>query len=274
MCVIIKVENGNFPKLQTLKDAESLNSHGGSISWISNNKTNYEKGISAKKVHNMSKKLKKQGVKTALIHFRISSSGKINKANTHPFQISKESKTDLSLRDSNIPLLVHNGTANELFQEFFMHYNGKMFIPKGEFTDSRLMSLIVYYQGTNSLRKLVKGTWNKIAILEPKLDKIITIGKGWSKVDGHECSNNYFKPSEFKEFSSFEYNDSNTVKDWICYDSFDRQVFDKIKKLGMSDDEIETNYNMGYQLEDILMFADETKMVEKRQAQNDLLLDI
>ena len=60
----------------------------------------------AKKINDLiEKRLKPNKVKTAIIHFRIASVGKINKELCHPFQISNEVKPDLKVMDSNHDLL-------------------------------------------------------------------------------------------------------------------------------------------------------------------------
>ena len=51
MCVIITVEDGDFPNNKTLKSAESLNGDGGGIAWLNKDGTkSYRKGITAKKI--------------------------------------------------------------------------------------------------------------------------------------------------------------------------------------------------------------------------------
>ena len=92
MCVIINIEKRrNIQNIKTLKEAEILNAHGGSIAWLQDGKINYQKGITAKKKFNsiIEKRLKPNNVKTAIIHFRIASVGKVNKALCHPFPIFK-----------------------------------------------------------------------------------------------------------------------------------------------------------------------------------------
>ena len=82
MCVIICIEDGKYPSKSTLEDAESMNSHGGSIAWLDKNgRKNYQKGIKAKAIMKIiNKQLKPKGIETAIIHLRIASVGTVNKA--------------------------------------------------------------------------------------------------------------------------------------------------------------------------------------------------
>ena len=194
MCVIINIENGEFPKYQTLKEAEILNSHGGSIAWLENGKINYQKGIKAKKVNELiEKRLKPNKVKTAIIHFRIASVGNVNKDLCHPFPISNEVKTDLKIEDSKFDLLFHNGTIsnweNMLIESLQKNF-GKL--PQGELSDSRAIAFLLNRHGTDIIKD---SKHNKFSILTKK--GIIKFGT-WVKVDKNECSNDYFVKNDYE----------------------------------------------------------------------------
>lgn len=188
MCVIINIEDGKFPKLQTLKDAESLNSHGGSIAFLENGKLCYQKGIKAKKINKIiNKRLIPHGVKVAIIHFRIASVGNVNEKLCHPFPISKEVKTDLKVEDSKFDLLFHNGTISNWEKMLIKSIQkNPAQIPKGELSDSRIIAFLVKRHGHDIIKDSVM---NKFSILTKK--GIIKYGS-WVKVDDNDCSNDYF----------------------------------------------------------------------------------
>ena len=194
MCVIINIEKGQFPKYDTLKSAEILNAHGGSIAWLENGKINYQKGIKAKKINDLiEKRLKPNKVKTAIIHFRIASVGKINKELCHPFQISNEVKPDLKVEDSEYDLLFHNGTITSwesMLIESLQKFKGQ--IPTGELSDSRVIAFLLNRHGTDIIKD---SKFNKFSILTKK--GIVKFGQ-WVKVDKNECSNDYFVKSPYE----------------------------------------------------------------------------
>lgn len=265
MCVIITIENGNFPDFKTLKDAESLNPHGGSIGWIENGKTNFHKGLKAKKINKIiQKQLKPKNIKTAIIHFRISSSGDIQNPkiqNNHPFVVNEQASNDISLKNIDYPLLFHNGTFDDIFDILIEVIKGKMVkIPSGDYTDSRIMAYLVHLKGVNFLKKVIKG-WNKIAILDPK-EGIIKIGSNWAKIGENECSNDYFIESNrySKNHYSFFDSDMDFIKSTICYNQEDEKIYDELKtKHELSDYEIEDYSNIGYSLEQILELMNDGK---------------
>ena len=188
MCVIINIEDGKFPKFQTLKEAESLNSHGGSIAWLEKGKLNYEKGIKAKQINAIiEKRLKPNNVKIAIIHFRIASVGNVNKKLCHPFPISKEVKTDLKIEDSKFDLLFHNGTVSNWEKMLIKSIqDNPSKIPKGELSDSRVIAFLLKRHGHDIIKD---SKMNKFSILTKK--GIVKYGS-WVKVGDNECSNDYF----------------------------------------------------------------------------------
>ena len=290
MCVIFNIEDGNFPQLATLKSAESMNSHGGSIAWLEDGKINYHKGLKAKKINKIIlKRLKPKGVTIAIIHFRIASIGNVNQKLCHPFQISEECATDLKVEDSKFDLLFHNGTVSDWQELMINHLQGvTATIPKGELSDSRALAYLLSIYDYASLLDQVDG-WNKFSILTK--DGIKKFGS-WVKVDGIECSNNYFdnKKSFYSsndDYEEVDYLDDvgygiNQRKQWnnkygsdnkclvdkftvtadqdeesptefdICQSESDREIFKKIVKSGMDEDSIEYYYNAGYEFEEIL----------------------
>ncbi len=255
MCVIINIEDGKYPEYKTLKDAESLNSHGGSIAWLENGKINYHKGINAKKINQyINKKLKPNNVKTAIIHFRIASVGKINSKLCHPFPISNKVETKLKVFNSDHDLLFHNGTIDNWKDILIESIQGKMaLLPKGELSDSRVMAYIINEYGHDFLKNVVSG--NRFSILTK--DGIKKYGQ-WVKIGVNECSNDYFVKSNF--YDNFEINKmevnkmENELNDEInryVKTKNDFKYYEKIIKEYGHDYEVLDLLDMGYTFEEI-----------------------
>lgn len=257
MCVVICIEDGKYPAKSTLEDAEALNSHGGSIGWTDGKYTYYRKGISSKKIHNIIEhKLKPEGIKTAVIHFRIASVGSVNKKLCHPFEITKRVDLNLAGSKCKFPLLFHNGTWSDYADEFIKYLGNQhkpIAIPYGEYSDSRVMAYLAYRLGHKDMAKLVTG-WNKIAILTPK--GIIRYGTGWCDIKGNKCSNDYFVPTPFGAWNEFGY--GNFIRKQNNYEKYEQEIIDTMKKeYDITQDEIDDYISYGYSVYDIQYFLDE-----------------
>lgn len=263
MCVIICIEDGKYPSKSTLEDAESMNSHGGSIAWLDKNgKKYYQKGIKAKQITKIiNKQLKPKGIQTAIIHFRIASVGNVNKALCHPFEITNRVELNLSGERMSTDLLFHNGTWSEYAEEmleFLGKHNKPLTIPYGEFSDSRVMAFLAKRMGIKKMAKKVTG-WNKIAVLTS--DGIKRYGTGWVKHDGNLCSNDYFLPTQnywsFNDdkpytFAGYGVNDTSYLND------AEMKVVDELKKeYDIDDDDINQYLDVGYSVHDIAFVIDQ-----------------
>ena len=207
MCVIFACEK-EFPKWETLKDGEMMNSDGAGIAWLDKKKrVHFKKGLDAKKIWNM---IKSNTVELpCIIHFRIGSVGTSSKELTHPFIISIESPLDLDgiLPKSSNGVLFHNGTIpdwKKLLKENIMLSQTKML--KGEISDSRVMAYVSALYGHEFIELISEG-WNKYAILDK--DGIHKYGS-WGKVDNSvEGSNDYYK----SDFKGMMYSNPDDMKD-------------------------------------------------------------
>jgi hypothetical protein len=282
MCVIICIEDGKYPSKSTLEDAESMNSHGGSIAWLDKHgRKNYQKGIKAKQITKIiNKQLKPKGIKTAIIHFRIASVGNVNKALCHPFEIT--SRVDLNLKGEHMKtdLLFHNGTWSEYAEEmleFLGKHSKPMTIPYGEFSDSRVMAYLAKRMGAKKMAKLVTG-WNKIAILtEHGIDRY---GAGWVDFKGNKCSNDYFVPKTFDEWSWAKDDKSYTfagygVNDQDYLNDEEKKTVVQLKKeYELTDDDINQYLDYGYSVDDIAFVVDqeikEMRDVNSKQVQDSM----
>ena len=263
MCVIICIEDGKYPSKSTLEDAESMNSHGGSIAWLDKNgKKNYQKGIKAKQITKIiNKQLKPKGIQTAIIHFRIASVGNVNKALCHPFEITNRVELNLSGERMSTDLLFHNGTWSEYAEEmleFLGKHNKPLTIPYGEFSDSRVMAYLAKRMGVKKMAKKVTG-WNKIAVLTS--DGIKRYGTGWVKHDGNLCSNDYFLPTQ----NMWSFNDDKPytfagygVNDTSYLNDTEMKVVEELKKeYDITDDDINQYLDVGYSVHDIAFVIDQ-----------------
>ena len=207
MCVILACdEKTGKPTKQMLKDAELMNGDGGSIAWIHKDKVRWEKGIKAKQIYKIVKKIKLPFI----IHFRIATHGGVNKPLCHPFPITE--KVELNLSGKTDRVLFHNGIWSE-YDEYALKavINHKLKFLSGKISDSRTMAWLVFHFGKNILNLMGEG--NKMALLTPK--GIEYFGKGWVKVDKVYCSNDHFD-------TNFTYNDNDT------YDSYGNEQIDGI----------------------------------------------
>ena len=263
MCVIICIEDGKYPSKSTLEDAESMNSHGGSIAWLDKNgKKYYQKGIKAKQITRIiNKQLKPKGIQTAIIHFRIASVGNVNKALCHPFEITNRVELNLSGERMSTDLLFHNGTWSEYAEEmleFLGKHNKPLTIPYGEFSDSRVMAYLAKRMGVKKMAKKVTG-WNKIAVLTS--DGIKRYGTGWVKHDGNLCSNDYFLPTQ----NMWSFNDDKPytfagygVNDTSYLNDTEMKVVEELKKeYDITDDDINQYLDVGYSVHDIAFVIDQ-----------------
>jgi predicted glutamine amidotransferase len=232
MCVIICIDDGNFPSKKTLKSAEDMNSHGGSIAWLNKDGTkSYKKGIKAKEITKIiNTKLIPKGVSTAIIHFRIASVGGVKKDLNHPFEISSSVTLNMENMNTQKDLLFHNGTWSE-YTDVLVDYlrTDKKYnsIPRGNYSDSRIMAYLAHKMGVKKMARKVKG-WNKIAVLTSK--GITKYGEGWCKYKGNACSNNYFipfkQPAQWENGfpSNFQYNSAVTTVDPLGYLNADELI--------------------------------------------------
>lgn len=200
MCVIICIEDGKYPSLETLNSAEKLNSHGGSIAWLNKDKTkSYLKGITAKKINSIiEKELKPNGIMTAIIHFRIASVGEVSKQLCHPFEVTNNVSLNLKGDKLKCSLLFHNGTWSD-YAEALLEYFGTLTeatkVPKGEWSDTRVMAYLAHRLGHKKLNKITSGV-NKIALLTSR--GIVKYGS-WVNHEGNQCSNDLFVDKPFSQ---------------------------------------------------------------------------
>ena len=181
----------NYPTEEMLKSAEAMNSDGGGVAWIEGKEVVWEKGlhVKTKYIMDLIKDCKIQ--LPMIIHFRITTHGGTNDELCHPFAISKENfnkDIETSGRDTK-GVLFHNGIWSNYDDVALdvLKTNPDAHLPdSGNLSDSRVMAWLVQYFGMNYLSMIDE----KVTVLTP--EGIRTFGKGWTKVQGNECSNDSF----------------------------------------------------------------------------------
>jgi hypothetical protein len=229
MCVIICVDDGKYPSKDTLRSAEDMNSHGGSIAWLNKDGTkSYKKGITAKRISKIiNGKLIPQGLTTAIIHFRIASVGGVKRNLNHPFEISSKVELNMEKYNTTKDLLFHNGTwgeYTEVLVEYLKTCKNTPTIPRGNYSDSRVMAYLAHKIGAKNMARKVVG-FNKVAILTSK--GIVKYGAGWCNYKGNKCSNDYFVPTlNTWSFDSVpaKHNDTFVTKDPLGYLNSDELI--------------------------------------------------
>lgn len=144
MCIIIIAENKNIPQ-DLIQKAMITNPHGSGFGWHEKNKNYWQKKITTiNEALEINEKLKPPYI----FHARISTCSH-SLSLTHPFIIAPHSP--LTKKGSSLkPLFFHNGHIQnwlELTRTFFLFNNVKM--PKGEWSDSRLLAFIIATKGKN-----------------------------------------------------------------------------------------------------------------------------
>jgi len=191
MCVIIACED-NKPALSTLESAESLNNDGGGIAWIEKGLVKYQKGLTAKQIHRITKKISLPFI----IHFRIRSVGKINKRLCHPFPLTTDQQKIEQTKGLAQAVLFHNGTWSQ-WDDVATEITHNLKLDK--WSDSKMMAYLAKKYGRHVLSFISKD--NKIAILTSK--GIEYYGDAWKNVKKLKCSNDYFENTRY-DFGSWQ----------------------------------------------------------------------
>lgn len=188
MCVIMCFED-TYPKKDILEQAENMNKDGGGMAWIENGKVCWVKGktLNAKQIMYM---IKDRKIKLPIvIHFRIATHGSVGDELCHPFALNSKNSEDIEIAGvSETGVLFHNGVWSDYDETALKTLISRnVQLPKGEWSDSRIMAWLVEHLGIDYLRLIDQ----KVTVLTP--EGIKKYGKGWCEVDKITCSNNSFK---------------------------------------------------------------------------------
>jgi hypothetical protein len=207
MCIIVSKEAGQrMPTKATLKTCFENNRDGAGIMYHRNGAVHIDKG------HMTFRKFWKvlQGHKftvddTVILHFRISTAGKIRPENTHPFPLHRDLNDLCKMQLTCKQAVVHNGMIGE---------------GEGKISDTMVFVRDVLADPIikNNLRRasvdhLISQSTvgSKLVIMNDK-GVLRYYGVGWEKVDGVYFSNTTYKP-----FKIIPWNDRWKGKGYAVY---------------------------------------------------------
>lgn len=147
MCLIIYAKSAR-PAERHLLNAFSHHPHGIGMAWKADGKLNFTKDLKLEEVISLNATMPPGYV----IHFRKSSIGGVNKDLIHPFIVSNQSP----LRQSGEAkaLLFHNGHWPDWERVMLNHLNKSTLLPKGVWSDSRAIAILLAIHGPDILRLL------------------------------------------------------------------------------------------------------------------------
>lgn len=248
MCVIMCYED-DFPKLETLKSAEDMNSDGGGMAWISQKDgyVHWQKGITADQMMDL---IKQKNIQLPIIiHFRIATVGGSGKELTHPFPVNDEAHIKTKGKAKSV--LFHNGTWTEWRKTCLKTIvQQKIEFPRGYWSDSRALAWLTNRYGSGFLNLV---TSSKIALLTKA--GIERYSDGWTTVDGATCSNSTFdrvysyqnnnttnfsnsETETTNSFSNYDDDQYNPYGYWVkgIWTAYTKSEKEKIRKRRMNED--------------------------------------
>ena len=160
MCVIAASLNGAKFSVEDLKKMWDANSHGAGVAWLEGSKVRVRKGFMR---FDELVEFYEGGLPTGAIHvlhFRLRSAGEVVSQLTHPFRVDAVDVQELEYEADRV--LFHNGTVSDWQGMFwgilgsFSKRDVKKILSVGHFSDSYVISLLVYKYGDEIL-KLFNG---------------------------------------------------------------------------------------------------------------------
>lgn len=207
MCIIInKEKNISLPSKELLKKCWHLNPNGGGYMYNYENKvvihkgfTNFEEFYShlleTNKQYNLVDK-------NLIIHFRIATSGLVDKGNCHPFPITDS--TDI-LRSTDIVCgmaVAHNGVIHEYNHQKSLLNDTQLFIKEIIFN---IISNAKYdFYKTNCFKKIIEKMTDGSRMIFLNGEGIAIKTGHWYKENGLFFSNLLFKKSKVKHVKRVE----------------------------------------------------------------------
>ena len=233
MCIIIaKDKIGRLPKEEELKNAFEYNDDGAGFMYVDNGKVVIDKGYMTfesfmKHYKKLLSKYNDFKDKSLVLHFRIGTSGRNTKGNTHPYPITNNVKKLRKRHLSNESIgIAHNGiikgygTATGLndTQEYISKYLYQLYSHYKDF-----------YKNEDMLYQIDLATNSKFAILDSD-DNIYYIGE-FIDDNGLNFSNDTYKHSYYQSLGYGGYSSYGGYTDWYEYQ------YNKQKNKDNKDDE-------------------------------------
>ena len=201
MCIIVSKEKGQqLPTKATLKECFERNSDGAGIMYVENGSVVIEKGLMTfedfyRKLKDLKKHFGTDLTEKALVmHFRIGTSGKNDKATTHPFPITSDRNQLRATKTRTNLGMVHNGVISA-------YVGGDLSDTQNYIKDfvSVLKELNKDFYKNKKVLEILKDTCkSKLCFLDNK-EHIYYVGD-FIKDKGIMYSNSSYKPFDYKKY--------------------------------------------------------------------------
>lgn len=179
MCVIAVCKDRKMTKGE-IKASDSRNSDGIGVAWGDGQFCHFKKGMEVEEFKEWYSTFE---FRPHVVHFRLSSVGEVCTELTHPFIVSVESTIKLEGKVKS-PVLFHNGTFSDWSTWLISLYlKSRRKIPKGPWSDSRVIAVMVHFLGVHVLEVL----GGRYAVVHPS-GTILTVGSYASVKDDIEFS--------------------------------------------------------------------------------------
>lgn len=186
MCIIALIPSGKQITKQTLKTCWENNTHGGGFCYTNGKSVETHKEMSSFKRFYNDFVYARQNFpqSTFIVHFRISTHGKINEDNCHPFKVNNK----IAFAHNGI---IHNSTKSEHYSDTVM------------FNEEVLKTLPSYFLFNPTMHKLIQayiGSGSKLAFLTHDNKHIIINEQAGVWDDGVWFSNQGYQRSKYLDY--------------------------------------------------------------------------
>ena len=197
MCIIVAIPQGKQVTKQTLKRCWDNNPHGGGFMYSNSNKVIVNKEMASFKKYWKAFTQAKENHDTSFVcHFRISTHGKINETNCHPFLVNK----NLGFAHNGI---IYAAPKSDNFSDTYMFNEAILkHLPNNFLTNTAHVSLISQYIGSGS----------KLAFLNTKGEITIINDKAGVWDDGVWYSNTGYKAMNYFDYGGTKVGSINTYQ--------------------------------------------------------------
>lgn len=205
MCIIVAKRKGySLPGKERLKRCWDKNPQGAGIAYYSDNHVKIEKGFMKwESLWSRLKELNKEiNIRdTAMIvHFRISTSGKVDQGNCHPFPLTSD-KSDMRKIQTECDIAVaHNGIIHDFNNISTIYNDTQIFIMKVLMPLYRLNEKHDFYK-EEKIRYLIRNSIDESRLVFiDSSNELVTIGN-WYEYRGVLYSNKGYKKQNYAYFS-------------------------------------------------------------------------
>ena len=194
MCVILEKPKGIVLTAEQIKNAWASNPDGAGLLVSDGHTVTFEKGFM--KLTDFEKVVEKTNAKSkdvySVLHFRISTGGKINEENTHPFCLEDTSMKSYKGREGTRSFLFHNGIFN--------------ITPTKVKSDTWILAdMLKYVKGNNSKTHVIEPVRNssRVLLTDGREKALVKLGT-WQNNDGINASNLHYTCHNTVSFSGYD----------------------------------------------------------------------